>query len=86
MSCRSPIERARRIHPRDQQHVALADEFEHRPQFSSALRAGAALLLRADDVAAGGAQRALLDRKILIGSTHPRVADNGHGRSASVSQ
>jgi len=47
-------DRARQaINTRDHQHVALADEIEHRAELRAALGAGAALLLGADHVAAG---------------------------------
>jgi hypothetical protein len=42
----------------DHKHVALAKEVEHRPQFLTACRRGAAALLGTDQIAASHPQRA----------------------------
>jgi hypothetical protein len=49
MSCKSPIERARRSDTRHEKHITLADKVEHRAQFRPPLRARATLLPPADD-------------------------------------
>ena len=63
----------------DHQNVAGVQEFEHRAQLLAALGRGAAPLLRPDDLAASGLECGLLDREVLIGRAHARVADDSHG-------
>ena len=62
----------------DDERVAGVEEVEQEPQLAPALAARAAPLLRADDVAAGGAQRLLLEGEVLVGGGHAGVAVEGH--------
>jgi hypothetical protein len=50
----------------DDQGVASAQEVEQEPHLGPPLARGAAPLLRPDHPAAGGAERGLLDREVLV--------------------
>src|SRR5215469_5711383 len=60
------------------QHVALAEEIEHRAQFRTAFRGRAAALLCPDCVAPGRLQRRFLDGQVLFDGADLRVTDNCH--------
>lgn len=67
------------VHAGDDEDVALAQEVQQRRHLHPALPAGAAALLRADDITAGGAQGSLLTAEILV-----RGADPVHSLRSSV--
>jgi hypothetical protein len=68
------------VDPRNDQHIALAQEIENRPELGAAFRGGAACLLLPDDIAAGGLESFNLNSQVLIGGADPGIPDGGHFR------